>query len=211
MFVKSIMIPAHSCLKANTSEKLRDVLNRLKKHEITSMPVLDGDQFSGMISEPMIYKRFFESSINSKEDFLANTSAADIMEHKGLYIRDDEVFEKTLTSFKGFPILAVVDDQHKLLGIVTRFDVLEQFESAFGLRKKGVRIAFTSTESEGRIAKVAELLKQYHENVISLATFDESDKLARRIVLKIDKKNNVDKFINRLEKAGFRILSVKEM
>ncbi|WP_243646749.1 CBS domain-containing protein [Melghiribacillus thermohalophilus] len=205
------MKPVHQCIKAQSTDSLNDVLRRLKDHDITGVPVLDGKKFSGMISEQMIYKAYFEHSGRGKDEFLQYTKAKDILDHKDLFIKDDEVFEKTLTSFKGFPILAVIDDQHYLKGIVTRSDVLEQFESAFGLHKKGVRIAFTSTESEGRIARMAELLKHYHENVISIATFDETDKLARRIVLKIDKKDNVDQFIKRLEKAGFRILSVKEM
>jgi predicted transcriptional regulator len=111
---------------------------------------------------------------------------------------------------KDMPILAVVDNGMNYLGVVTRSDVLEQFQSAFGMHRPGVRIAFTSVETEGCIARLAEIAKHYHEKIISLATFDETDKLVRRIVMKVEKKNNIDKFVKKLESAGFRVLNIYE-
>ncbi|WP_285289189.1 hypothetical protein [Bacillus sp. ISL-7] len=34
--------------------------------------------------------------------------------------------------------------------------------------------------------------------------------IVRRIVMKVEKKNNMDKFTKRLEEHGFRILSIEE-
>ncbi|SEA60532.1 hypothetical protein SAMN05421743_10680 [Thalassobacillus cyri] len=113
--------------------------------------------------------------------------------------------------FTGYSVIAVAGEDKKFLGLVTRADVLEQFESAFGVKRKGIRIAFTSEESEGRIERLGDILRQYHENVISLATFDETDKLARRIVLKVDPNDNIAKFTKKLEKTGFRVLDIKEV
>ncbi|WP_327063187.1 hypothetical protein [Jeotgalibacillus soli] len=78
------------------------------------------------------------------------------------------------------------------------------------MHKKGVRIALTSVETEGIISQLADNIHQFHESVISLVTFDETDKLVRRIVLKIEKKDNVDRFLQKLNKSGFRILDIKE-
>ena len=80
----------------------------------------------------------------------------------------------------------------------------------FGVNRPGVRIAFTSVETEGRIARLSEIAHQFHEHIISLVTFDETDKLVRRIVMKVEKKNNIDKFTKKLEEHGFRILSIQE-
>lgn len=210
MFVKGIMKPAHKSYTVKTDDHLSSVLNVLQRHDIDSVPVLDGKTFVGMITKETLYRSYFEKNVD-KDVFLEETLAKDITEHKELYIHDEEVFEHTLPSFKGFSILAVVNSQHHFQGLVTRFDVIEQFESAFGVKKKGVRIAFTSEESAGRIERLGDIIKSHHENVISLATFDETDKLARRIVLKIDKNHNIDAFTKKLERAGFRILSVKEV
>jgi hypothetical protein len=68
---------------------------------------------------------------------------------------------------------------------------------------------FPSLE-EGRIARLSEIAHQFHEHIISLVTFDETDKLVRRIVMKIEKKDNIDRFTKKLEEHGFRILSIQE-
>lgn len=211
MFVKSIMKPAHKCLTTSTETPLKDVLKSLNKEDYQGMPVVDNGKFSGLISRQMIYEAFFESDME-KDAFLSEKRVQDIEKRTDLYITEKDVFESTLTACKDFPIIAVINEEdNKFLGIVSRYDVIEQFESAFGMRKKGVRISFTSEESEGRIARLSEIVKQYHENIISLATFDETDKLARRIVLKIEKKDNIDKFAKKLEKSGFRVLDIKEV
>jgi Mg/Co/Ni transporter MgtE len=205
------MKPKHQCFTVTKQDRLHDVLDRITINDIQAVPVLDGAKFAGMISKQMIYQAFFESESNSRIDFLRETKAEEIVSHGELHVTEEDVFEKTLTTLKGFPVLAVVDDKNHFLGIITRFEVLEQFESAFGLRKPGIRIAFTSIEEEGRISRVSEIINSFHGNVISIATFDETDNLARRIVIKIEKKENVDKLIKKLEKSGFKILDVKEM
>ena len=106
--------------------------------------------------------------------------------------------------------MAVVDQTRKFLGVVTRADVLEQFQSAFGMNRPGVRIAFTSIETEGRIARLSEIAHHFQAPIVSLVTFDETDKLVRRIVMKVEKKDNIDRFTKKLEEDGFRILSIKE-
>ncbi|SET89491.1 CBS domain-containing protein [Salinibacillus kushneri] len=210
MFVKGIMIPKHHCVVAEKSDRLKTILDILLAKDIQGVPVVDEEKFIGMISKQMIYQSYFHYGDEmNKETFLNSKKALDIVDYEDLHITEQDVFESTLTTFKGFPILAVTDDDKNFLGIVTRYDVLEQFESAFGMKKKGVRIAFASIEAEGRIAKLAELIRNHHGNIISLATFDETDKLARRIVLKLENHENIDRFLKRLEKSGFRILDVK--
>ncbi|MRG86433.1 CBS domain-containing protein [Salinibacillus xinjiangensis] len=213
MFVKGIMIPKHHCVITNSQESLHNVLDRLISKDIEAVPVVDDDEkFVGMITKQMIFQAFFEDGNgSSKQEFLQSKKVSDIVDHEDFHITEEDVFESTLTTFKGFPILAVIDHNQYFHGIVSRYDVLEQFESAFGMKKQGVRIAFSSIEAEGRISRLADLIKNFHGNIISLATFDETDKLARRIVLKIEKHEQIGKFTKKLEKAGFRVLDVKEI
>ncbi|CQR46715.1 inosine 5'-monophosphate dehydrogenase [Paraliobacillus sp. PM-2] len=208
MFVRSTMKSIYQCHVATPSQSLKKTLAKLNEKDIQAMPVVDeAGKFLGMISAQTIYKSTFLTG-QQQEDFLSNTEVSEIMTHADLFILNNEVFEKTLTTFKDYPILAVVDDNKKFLGIVTRYDVLEQFESVFGMNKSGVRIAFTSEESSGRFAKLADILQHLHANIISITTFDETDKLARRIVLKVDEDVRTDKLKNKLEKAGFRVLDI---
>ncbi len=210
MFVKNSMIPKHGCITIQEDETLQAALEKLEEHKIDALPVLKGEQYAGIVTRYHIYESFFSKG-GSKEDYLNNTLAKDIVTFVDKYLEGSEVFENTLLELKDFPLLAVVGPNQKFLGIVTRFDVLAQFQSAFGTNRPGVRIAFTSVESEGRIARLAEIAHQFHEHIISLVTFDETDKLVRRIVMKVEKNENIDKFTKKLESSGFRIISIQEM
>ncbi|MGA9225702.1 MAG: CBS domain-containing protein [Mesobacillus sp.] len=210
MFVKSIMIPKYKCITAQQDETLQNVLTKLDENEIDGLPVLDGDKYAGVVTRHGIYQGFFKAG-DKKEEYLNNTAAKEIVTLEDHFLHGSEMFETTLVKLKDIPLLAVVDENGKFQGAVTRSDVLDQFQSAFGVHREGVRIAFTSVETEGRIARLADIAHQFHEHIISLVTFDETDKLVRRIVMKIEKKDNIDKFVKKLEDSGFRILDIHEV
>jgi signal-transduction protein with cAMP-binding, CBS, and nucleotidyltransferase domain len=210
MFVKSIMLAKHYCVTIQGNETLKSALTKLEENSIDGLPVLDDEKYAGLITRFDIYKGFFHSG-QSQDEYLESTLVRDVAKYQDKYLQGNEIFEKTLIDLKDFPLLAVVGENAKFLGIVTRFDVLAQFQSAFGMNKPGVRIAFTSVETEGRIARLAEIAHHFHEHIISLVTFDETDKLVRRIVMKVEKKDNLDKFTKKLEESGFRILDIDEI
>ncbi|MDN3016676.1 CBS domain-containing protein [Paenibacillus sp. BSR1-1] len=209
MFVKNIMIPKHECFTVQADVTLKQALESLEKHQIDGLPVLQGEQYAGVVTRYSIYANYFLSN-KQKDEYLNLTTVKDIATHQEKFLEGSELFEKTLLDLKDFPLLAVVDSNHQFLGVVTRSDVLSSFESAFGVNRPGVRIAFTSVETEGRIARLSEIAHQFHEHIISLVTFDETDRLVRRIVMKVEKKNNIDRFTKKLEEHGFRILSIQE-
>lgn len=203
------MIPKHECFTAQQDETLKTALEKLETHQIDGLPVLQGELYIGVVTRFNIYANYFLSN-KPKSDYLNSTFVKDIATHQDKFLDGWELFEKTLLDLKDFPLLAVVDSSRHFLGVVTRSDVLSSFQSAFGVNRPGVRIAFTSVETEGRIARLSEIAHHFHEHIISLVTFDETDKLVRRIVMKIEKKDNIDRFTKKLEEHGFRILSIQE-
>lgn len=204
------MIPKHECFTAQEDLTLKDALEMLETYQIDGLPVLRGDEYLGVTTRYNIYESYFLSN-KDKEEYLNTTLVKDVLSHQGKFLQGGEIYEKTLIDLKDFPLMAVVDLNKKFLGVVTRSDVISSFESAFGVNRPGVRIAFTSVETEGRIARLSEIAHHFHEHIISLVTFDETDKLVRRIVMKIEKKDNIDKFTKKLEEHGFRILSIQEV
>ncbi|MFD0827746.1 CBS domain-containing protein [Neobacillus sp. M.A.Huq-85] len=209
MFVKNMMIPKHECFTVQHNQTLKQALTQLEEQQIDGLPVLNGAKYAGVVTRYGIYENFFKSN-QQRDDYLSTTTVNEVATHQDDFLEGGEVFEKTLLELKDFPLLAVVDSSGNFLGVVTRSDVLSAFESAFGVQRPGVRIAFTSVETEGRIARLSEIAHHFHEHIISLVTFDETDKLVRRIVMKVEKKDNIDKFTKKLEEHGFRILNIQE-
>lgn len=208
MFAKSVMIPKSKCISINSTDTVKSALNLLEKNQIDAMPVLENGFYKGILNRYVAYELFFNSGL-SIEDFFTKTSLLDVVTREDTYLSIEDVFENALLQLNDFPIIAVVEE-NKFLGLVTRYDTMNQFRSAFGMDSPGVRITFTSAEAEGRITRLADIVKKFHESVISLVTFDESDKLLRRIVLKIEKRNNIQKFLKELDRSGFRVLHIQE-
>lgn len=211
MFVNSIMIPKHNSYFISSETTVGDTLRELERLDVDGLPVVKDKKYIGAISRVRIYKAFFEQEELSREEFSKNVLIENLVTRQDVYIREDEIFENTLMLVQNFPAVAVVDEKLNYLGVVTRHDILEELKSAFGMKREGVRLAFTTVDSEGRLAKLAELTRQYHENIISVATFDETDKLARRIVMKVEKNQYTKQFIKKIEEAGFRILDISGM
>lgn len=208
MFVKSVMVKREKCFTVKMEDSVQVGFDLLEKHSIDALPVVSGTEYKGIFTWYHAYRAFFRSG-KSKEDFISSTKISDVMVNQDVYLNINDVYEKALVELNDFPIIAVVED-HQFLGIVTRFDIVNQLQSAFGMNKPGYRITFTSVESEGRIGRLGEIIEKYKESVVSLVTFDETNKMVRRIVLKIKKKDNIDRFVKELEKSGFRVLDIAE-
>ncbi|MFC4617837.1 CBS domain-containing protein [Camelliibacillus cellulosilyticus] len=208
MFVKSVMIPKHKMISVQKGVSVREAAGLLSKHAIDGLPVLDGSRYVGLVTKNAIYEAAFHTD-QSKDDFMDSTTVGEIAIKSDNTVDETEVFEETLIKVQDVPLIAVVDDGHECTGIVTRFDVIEQFRSAFGMNKKGVRIVFSSVDTEGRILRLSEITQQFHLNIISLTTFDDTDKLIRRIVIKVIENSDTERFIQKMEKNGFKVISVK--
>ena len=206
MFVKSVMIPKEKCIAVQVDTTVSSALRELEEKEMDALPILDNGKYVGMFNKYLLYKARFYSNLD-KEAFMEQTKVTDIMTNEDIFVGYEDVFENAMIKLHDFPVLAVVEDG-KFLGLVTRYDAVEQFKSAFGMNSKGTRITFTSVESEGRIQKMTDVLHKYHASVISLVTFDETDKLFRRIVLKIENDSKLDRILADLEKSGFRVLHI---
>lgn len=208
MFVKSVMVKREKCFTVKPTDTVEAGFELLEKHGIDALPVIDGTKFMGMFTWYHTSQAFFRSG-KSKEEFVKETKVQEVAVNQNVSLKIDDVFEKAIVELNDFPIIAVVEG-NEFLGIVTRYDVMTQLESAFGMKQEGTRITFTSVESEGRIGRLGDIIEKYKESVISLVTFDETDKLVRRIVLKIKKKDNLERFLKELEKSGFRVMDIAE-
>lgn len=208
MFAKSVMIPKEKCITIQSTDSVLEALELLEKNQIDAIPVLDKGQYKGILNRYIAYRAFFYSGL-TKDEFFEKTLLVDILTREDIYLKIEDVFESSLIQLNDFPIIAVVEEG-KFLGIVTRYDTMHQFRGAFGMDREGVRITFTSVETEGRISRLGDIIQKFHESVISLVTFDETDKLLRRIVLKIEKRNNLQKFLKELDRSGFRVLHIEE-
>lgn len=211
MYLTNIMIPKEKCYIANPKDTIHSALDKLEHHGIDGLPVVADGKYIGMITRYSIFRHYFFKKENvSRDEFIESTKIEEILTLDLHSLNANHVVEESLLNLQDFPILAVVNDDKDFLGIVTRYDVMEQFKSAFGMKQKGIRIAITSVEAEDRIKRLSSIIAKFKLNTISFVTFDETDKMYRRMIIKVEKTNNLEKFIKYLGKNGFKVLDVSE-
>ncbi|GGB05465.1 CBS domain-containing protein [Macrococcus hajekii] len=213
MYLKTIMIPKEKCYIANPNDTVKSVLDKLEHHGIDGMPVVSDGVYHGTATRYNIFRHFFfKKNQQTRDEFIEQTFIKDILALDEFSVQDDSLFEESFLSLQDFPILSIVNRHNEFLGVVTRFDVMEQFKSAFGMNKSGTRIAITSIDAEGRIKRLALALQKYKLNAISFVTFDETDKMHRRMIVKVEDHDEkvIAKFTKYLSKNGFKVLDIQQ-
>lgn len=211
MYLTNIMIPKEKCYIANPKDTVESALDKLEHHGIDGLPVVQNGKYIGMVTRYNIFRHYFFKKENvSRDEFVEGALIEEILTLDLYSLNENLVVEESLLNLQDFPIIAVTNDENDFLGVVTRYDVMEQFKSAFGMKQKGVRIALTSVEAEGRIKRLSSIIAKYKLNTISFVTFDETDKMYRRMIIKVAPSSNIKKFIKYLSKNGFKVLDVNE-
>lgn len=211
MYLKTIMIPKEKCYVANPNDTIKSVLDKLEHHGIDGMPVVEEGKYLGTATKYNIFRHFFfMKTPKLRDEFIEQTKIGEILTLDEYSVNDSTFFEESFFTLQDFPILSIINDRNEFLGVVTRYDVMEQFKSAFGMSKPGVRIAITSIDAEGRIKRLASALSKFKLNAISFVTFDETDKMHRRMIVKVENHKNIKKFTKYLKQNGFKVLDIQE-
>ncbi|WP_461091080.1 CBS domain-containing protein [Spirosoma gilvum] len=124
-------IMTRTVFTVNLNDDLHQVIDLINHHKIRHVPVVDANEIVGMISKTDVNRLTFSSLFEGQEDadeaVLQILSIDQVMTHKprtipvGMTIREvAEVFAE-----EEFHALPVVDEENKLVGIVTTTDLIK--------------------------------------------------------------------------------------
>lgn len=126
--VKDIMTTRVVAARADTS--CADLAATLRKHRVGGLPVVDDEGIVvGVISESDLLARLVASKPRQKQATAASLTAADLMTWPAVTIGPDELVSHAarLMYSRRLRRLPVVDHRGRLVGVVTRADVLSSF------------------------------------------------------------------------------------
>lgn len=173
MIIQALMTPRPDVHAVSPADTLEKALNDLESLGFTTLPVLDGSKFLGVITRRKVFEAFFKGDESDRKGFLAGNFVKDhiITEVQIAHSTDllDEVLFKFLDSRYDF--LPVLSDD-RFLGIVTRNSMLNAFIKGAGLNKKAHRIAILVNDFKGTLAKLATLISNQDADILGIVTFD---------------------------------------
>ena len=162
----------------------------MKSEGVQRLPVLDGDgNMVGIISEKNITSAAADKEVSIVEFalLLSKIKVGDVMTKEVITVSVDDPVEMAARkmSDNDISILPVVDNNGKLVGVVSSSDLFRLLLELFGTRHYGIRVTFRIKDQKGVIAKLAIALEKIGANIVSIGNLD-SDQGYSTIIMKIN-------------------------
>jgi acetoin utilization protein AcuB len=173
----------------------------MKKHSIRHLPVVEGDQLEGFITQTDLRQYFFPSMV---EDI----SVHDVMVVKPYTIQVDDSIDQAARlihdhKIGGLPVM----DGKKLVGVITSSDIVSGFIEVMGLLQSSTRLDVI-VDKEGGVDEVTRIITEKDIEIFSVAAENQSAK--RKVYYFRLGKGDIEPVVKALEIAGHKVVSVME-
>ncbi len=180
-----------------------DALNLLHHNSIRHLPVVDGDNFTGFVSESDIRQVLLLPGGNEMK-------IEEVMNREPVTIGPEENLEeaaKLINHYKigGLPVI----EHDKLVGIITVGDILAAFIEIMGVLQASSRIDVVLGENPKAFESVSGIIKEEGGEIISvgMGNSEENDKKFYFFRLK---KCDVGRIAESITVNGYEVISVIE-
>ncbi len=208
MFVRNRMTPEPVTATKDTT--VFDALELMRKHNVRRLPVLEKGRLVGIVTESELL-RVSPSPATSLSVFelnylLSQMRVKDVMTKDLVTVKPETTVEEAAVLMRdnvvsGLPVM----EDGKLVGIITETNIFDAFIDLMGLRRAGTRLTLDVEDRLGTIADITEIIKDLGVNIISVATFHNSD-TESSIVIRLATIEPAP-VVEALTQAGFKIVN----
>jgi acetoin utilization protein AcuB len=178
MLVKNWM--SKEVITVDADDSMQNAIYILQEQNIKILPVMDDATLVGIISDRDLKKASPSDAttldMHELLFLISKIKVRDLMK-KPVYIAkpDDTVEEAAaLLLEKKISGLPVVDENNRLVGIITRSDIFRVLISLSGLGKKGIQFAIRIKDMPGIIKEVRELIHEYGGRTASILSSSDN-------------------------------------
>ncbi len=112
--VKAEQIMSSKIISVEPSDSIKDAIAKMKKFQISQLPVIDNHKLIGLVSESTI----LDAMLNSKA-----TQVKDIMQEAPPIVSKTTPIQVVSNLLRHFPMV-LVSEEGKLIGLITKSDLL---------------------------------------------------------------------------------------
>ena len=212
MYVKDHMTKNPTTVTKETPiSKALDLMNQGKFHRL---PVVDeNNTLIGLITEGMVSessgKNSTSLSIYELNYLLSRTTVEEIMEKHVHTVKENIFLEEAASVMLDaeISVLPVVDDNNKVVGIITEKDMFQAFVDLMGYKHQGTKFVISCEDTPGIFAKAAKLFADNDANLESCAVYHTEERGAE-VVIKATGEISVEDMQKILEDNGFDLTSI---
>ncbi len=192
---------------------LLKALEIMGKNHFHRLPVVKDGRLVGLITEGLVNensgKENTSLSIYELNYLLSRTYAKDIMITDVRTVSPDAWIEDAAEIMlqNEINVLPVVDDDKKVVGIITEKDLFKAFLKLTGYRKQGTRFVIKVEDKPGEFAKICKLFADNDANLENIGVYHSKVRGVETVV-RATGEVSVEKMTEVLKDAGFEVVNV---
>ena len=178
MLVKNWM--SKEVITVNADDTMQNAIYTLQEQNIKMLPVMDDVKLVGIITDRDLKKASPSDAttldMHELLFLISKIKVRDLMKEPVFTARPDDTVEEAavLLLEKKISGLPVVDENNRLVGIITRSDIFRVLLSLSGLGKKGIQFAIQIKDMPGIIKEVRELIHEHGGRTASILSSSDN-------------------------------------
>lgn len=211
MYVKNQM--SQNVLTVTTDTPILKTLELFKEFGYSQIPVVNGEgKIVGLVTERILRdvtpSKATSLSIFEINYLLQKTLSGDVMQKEVITAPQEILLEEAAKILRDNDIgsLPILDENKKLVGMITRTDITNAFIRLMGFDKEGARISIEVDDHPGALHKITGIIKELGLDINSISTYELENDLFE-VVFRI-KSYEIDELVNKLKEVGYKVLSI---
>lgn len=201
-------------ITAQSDETIETAFELMKKHFIHHLPVLDGNELVGIVTDRDIRLALIPWKSTKSEKvfyyFTEELKIREIMTSDPITISPDSDIEEAARIMKHYKIGGLPVVEHgKLVGIITQNDILDVFIEIMGVIGSSVRIDVVLGDKPDAFGEVSSTIKGEGGNIISVGMSAHPNPKERVYYFRLEPLE-IKRVVNVLEKKGYKVVAAME-
>ena len=212
MYVKDHMTKNPYTITKDTV--ISKALEIMQAHDFHRLPVVDASgRLIGLVTGGLVKEKSGAEStslsIFELNYLLSRTTVDEIMIRDVQTTKPDVFLEEAAQTMidHSIAVLPVVDNDKKVIGIITEKDIFQAFNDIMGYQKQGSRFVINCPDKPGVLIGIGQLFAENNANVESIAVY-RSEERGTEIVVKATGEIETDEMIRILLDAGYHVTNV---
>lgn len=196
--------------------KISRAVDIMSKGHFHRLPIVnDKGQLIGLVTGGLVTEASGANatslSIYELNYLLSKTRVKDIMLKDVKTIGPDAFIEEAAQKMldEGISVLPVIDEDSRVLGIITEKDIFQAFTDLLGYKHQGTRFVFQCDDRPGFFAGIAQLLADNEANMEALAVYHTKGR-GTECVVKATGEISVKSMVQILVDAGYKLNNVTQ-
>jgi len=169
-----------SLFTVDVNDTIQEAIIRLQANEISKLPVLERGSLVGIVTDRDV-RRFWPSVADSSSDIkdlvymAVHMTVGLIMTKDPITVTWSSSLQETAmvlldNNISGCP---VVNDEGKVVGMITKNDLFSAFISWTGVRTEGIQMGFLSEDRPGCICDIMNAVRNHHGRIASIMSSNQ--------------------------------------